>query len=715
MKSGGGIKTPVFQDIDAHEEKTSPRNQEAFAVKIPSLPDQPWMKFNQSATNNMQFGAYAPSADKPLDLSKDAWEKEKKEFKPEPWNSTPQGRFALRCFTRGVLGCLFYAAGNRAATAGMRGYRPDRAPLNPIQGIAKFFDVAAGKPIKAVVNALGGDGARAVAFRPTRVYYGPVNAGGQNGRSLGHEIVGVTLDFAAMSVGDAIGRDIVGVLDPNIEKSWMKDGKIDYSEAAKCLAMNSFRYITYNQGEDWAVALPYVYIVRAQRNLINKFSPGFKYDSDRGWNGGSFKVNDQSKVVGNYQLEGLLDLQTRFSIYNVGTLMFREAYTEIADRILSWREKGCNPFEEHTPDHSPPPNRTFLDSIAHNATAFVKWAARDTVKGFIYMTPSVPFFWISRTPQSKHSGLLIHPEKGALAYHTAGSPEIVHANEPYRSSNRHRPPAQQFTEHSPVYYAHFDRASGKWDMSQRAVNPFSYGPFNQYGQTFGPFDAALNQVGKANNAFRKSFHKPVRWLEAKTGLPWDKQLHAKRFMDNYAKAALAYTPYFWAKTEFANLWDNGRMDEAVERMLGGVAKLDYNEFKAGIGEIADTMQLKPLSDPAREAAAKKRIEEDVSPADIFDPKIGNLGHRGCNRGSYVEQLKKRKETAEQKFAEHKANSPRSFSEKVLSGRTPQKDVTKEEKSFPGFQESTTRFGGYAPQETIRNLSDERAPPGVTIH
>ncbi len=680
------------------------RQKEAEPVKGIAAPEKPaaQAQFTQKTSSGNAIGAYADPCQPKIDLSAAAWNQEKESFKDRPWNATPEGRFAIRAFSRGILGCAFFAAGNRIATVGMRGYHPERAPTNPVQGIAKFFDIVAGKPIRFAVNMLGGDGQRAVTFRPTRVYYGALGEGGQLGRSLGHEIVGVTFDFATMSVGDAMGRDIAGVFDPNVTKSWMKDGKIDYPQGIRSLAMSAFRYLTYNQGEDWAVALPYVYFIRAQRNLINKFNPGFAYDSDRGLNGGSFKVDDHGRITGNYQLAGLLDLQTRFSVYNVGTLMFREAYMKAADSILTWKEHGYNALKEK---NEPGEHKSFGQSVADSAKTLAMWAARDTVKGFIYMTPSVPFFWISRTPQSKASGLLINPEKGALMYNTGGKSELVHVNELNRSTNMHRPLEQRFTGTTPVHYSAFDHAARQWHVDGAAPNPLAGGRINPYGQTFGITDAVLNQAGKANNALRKSFHAPVHWAENTTGLELDRQLGAKRFMDAYAKAALAYTPYFWAKTEFARKWDNGRMDTSIERMLKGAVKLNFSEFKAGLGEIADSLNQRPLSDPAREAEAQERIQHDISPADVFDPEVGKLGHRGCSP-KYREKLLAKKEKAVNRLEQMKARNAMTFSEQVMADRNLQKtpSVLEEPKSE-----------GYVAQENTRQMREEFAPMGTTIH
>ena len=269
-------------------------------------------------------GAYNP------DLSVSKWNRK------QAWNSGPGGRALIRVFSRGALGAAFFAAGGWYVSkqgGGMVGYKAianssvdfktgmkgfatiyeKHGFRKPLQYVARAIDEVVGRPIKAMAGFFGADSPEYwVKFRPTTARFDEP----MPGRSLGEEAVGITFDFFSASVGDALGRDIADNLDPNNKKTFWKDEKghnslwafITNSEKAL------WRYVSYNGGEDWAVAIPYAYYLRGQRNLINHFSPGFIYDSDRSLNGGSFKYKG-NQVVGNYNLEGMLDLQGRFTAY----------------------------------------------------------------------------------------------------------------------------------------------------------------------------------------------------------------------------------------------------------------------------------------------------------------------------------------------------------------------------------------------------------------
>lgn len=675
------------------------------------------------------FGAYANGRvyDRVTDLSPENWKKEEHDHAEQPWAASMQGRLAIRTFARGVLGCTFYALGNRYASWAMgkqkingteyAGYHPDASlaeshwSMLPARFTAKLFDTAAGKPIQYAVHAVTGDAeaaVKAVTFRPTNSYSsGREIAGRMRGRSLGHEVVGVTFDFATMSIGDGLGQDIAAVFDPNVTKSWLKDGKIDYPMMARRMAANTFRYLTYNAGEDWAVALPYVYFIRAQRNLINHFSPGFKYDSDRGLNGGSFKVNDRGEVVGNYNIEGALDLQSRFTAYNIGTLMFRECYLENARKLMQWYDAGMPAPKMSDPAH-------IAESAYDWAKSTARWAARDIVKGALYMTPAVPFFWITRTPQTKYRGLFIHPELGAVSYVNSSKPglvsgqqgyhDLVHANE-----MRHRH-GGDFSPDTPVYFRRFEERDMSWHgdpEGSHVTNLFTPRGFNAYDKSFGPVDSALNEFGKVSNNFRRAVHGPVYRYGRHVGYDWNaphgsdlshvspklvKEVNWWKDLSNaYSLAAISYTPYFFAKTDtFSKLWDHGRTDVAIERAIDGLTGLNMGEFGAGCSEIWQSLKGGPLKDPEREAAAQHAIKNDISPPDVFAPPILSA--------DYLEKRREQKQFTKQLKAERQEHAK-------PHGR--QDDGDKPHKA------AHVKHASFVDQVTADR--DHSAPPGTTFH
>lgn len=642
---------------------------------------------------NLNATTTAPAVNAPVhptypkyDLSPRHWEEEAEHPHAPRWRDSAHGRLAIRTFSRGMLGCAFLAVGNRYAQDAMLTYHPEEAPKNFAQIIAKVYDIGAGKPIEKTFNALGFDGKRAVTFRPTRLNY--MNKAGTSwseGRSLGHDVVSNTFDFAAMSIGDSLGRDIAGIFDPNTSLTWLdKEGRINYPQAIKSMAMSTFRTLSYNQGEDWAVAVPYAYFVRGQRNLINKVSPGFGYDSDRGLNGGSFKVNDAGKIIGSYKLEGLLDIQSRFTAYNIGTLMFRETYSEIADMFYKKAETGSIKSPEQIAEAQHHADRPLGEKIADNIKHVARWAARDVVKGTMIMTPSVPLFWMTRVPQSAYRGAFIHPEKGVMTFKSGyrGWPrdiDVVHVNEVNRDANQLRfgnPDKIPFTRESEVAFSRYNGHGEGWDehivqaTRSTEINPL-HTRLNPYAQEHTLADKALNPFGELNNTLRRQTHAPVNVLKNTFGMDttaW----RAKRFADTYLNAALSYTPYFWGKAEFARLWDNAKMDQSIERAIDGATNVNGGEFTAGLHDMWRSLWLKPLADPAMEAKAQERIANDVSPADIFDPLAFEPGRRGAKQ-PFSERLAQHKQHAVdrmEKFKQDLQPQATSFSQRVESKATP---------------------------------------------
>ncbi|NBO19786.1 MAG: hypothetical protein EBV03_11320, partial [Proteobacteria bacterium] len=69
--------------------------------------------------------------------------------------------------------------------------------------------------------------------------------------------------------------------------------------------------------------------------------------------------------------------------------------------------------------------------------------------------------------------------------------------------------------------------------------------------------------------------------------------------------------------EFANLWDNGKMDMAAERMVDGAFKLNWGEFKKGANEVYKAVTYQKM-DPEREAEGQRRMLLDTSAPDAFN-------------------------------------------------------------------------------------------------
>lgn len=654
-------------------------------------------------------------------LNQKAWEDELQEAKHKPWNSTVQGRGMIRLFSRGVLGATFFALGTRISRDGLVGYNQLEKPsaFNIPQNIAYTIDRFVGRPLEKVM------GKEFVTFRPTRMHKN--SQGWHQGVSLGQETVGLTFDFASMSIGDAMGRDIANAVDPNIKQNWVdKNGRIDYTQVAKNVGYNSWKYLTYNQGEDWAVSLPYVFFARWQRNAINKISPGFGYDNDRRLNGGSYKVDDHGKVVGTFGLEGALDLQSRFTVYNIGTVMFRETYTAMGNRLKDWYESG---FQLPT---APKTTADTANSITGYIGKTIRWAARDIVKGALYMTPAVPAFWMFRTPQTKFKATFIHPEKGAIAYRSGPEKyhiDFVHAHEVKRSSNKYVDPntRQKFTGYNDTFFARHEGTD--WSHGANIPNPITpymsvlqpdgrpLKKYPSYDKTYGTFDALVNPIGKINNDMRKMVHYPIGKAKEHLGIDLDTQkIRAKHFTDDVVNASFAYTPYFFMKSDvMAAQWDTGKMDMAIERAIDGVTSFKPSEVKEGVSEIWNTMWQKPFSDPAREIEAQRRVCNDKSPPDgqtfnenqrCFDEALQDISlhssyHQKADTKKFVERLQDSKNR----------------SKNLLDGF--RKDVAE---PFAGSMKSKTRDddsanSSFSKRERIRQAQNRDDFPdiGTTVH
>lgn len=622
-----------------------------------------------------EIGGYKtqPSAYVP-ELSYKNWEESQRNIR---WDETPSGRAAIRLFSRGGLGAAAFTAGSWYVGRGeaMKGYssRLKFSELDthkPLHYIAKSIDTVFSKPIVFTAKMLGKSEEAAhemVRFRPTRGF------GNERGRSLGHEAVSITFDFFTASVGDAFGRDLANMLDSNVKHDWKDEkGHIKYPEAAKEAGKSLWRYVSYNGGEDWAVSVPYAFYLKGQRNLINRFSKGFGYDSDRGLNGASFKVNDKGNITGNYNIEGIVDLQGRFTAYNIGTLMYREAYNHIANKI-----NGVNSSLYGSASEKQGKKQTVGEKVAE----IPKWVARSAIKAVIYMTPAVPFFSVFRTPQTKYRGLFINPEnETVLGYEkdkATNKYDALHANELRRTDSTYRLGDGQFAK---VDFRKMGK-DGKFltvTPSPAFNNPIS-GSFDAYGQREG--SSVLNAVGKGQNFVRS---KANNLFESRFGI------ESKRNVDTYVNAAFSYTPYMYTKGEAARLWDSGKMDAATERMIDGAAKLDYREFKAGASEIWRTIVNKPFSDIDREAYAMKRIREDESPAD-------NL----TREQAYLD--------AKRDIREDVSQAPLSWRQRLIHGRQPEKFTDSLKDKKPEKQSN------YAEQEAMRKALSELQPPTNSVH
>lgn len=350
------------------------------------------------------------------------------------------------------------------------------------------------------------------------------------GRTLGEDAIYNTFDFAAASAGDAMGREIIGLFDPAVQHKWKGDnGKLSLPNGIKSLAAASSR-IFLAQAEDWFVAVPYTFQQKFQRKLINKVSPGFEYTADSTLHGSCYKLDEQGKIKGTYAWEGVLDLQGRFTGYNFGTGLFRDLVKSAKEGVSNLRDperKAHKPIERLTPETMFKAGQSGL----RKATGYLMNRA---VKTLIVMTPSVPIFSALRIPQNRNMGIGLMPD----------------GTEVPLGSRADFQPDQ------------LDRS--EWSTSNRML------------------DNALDPFGKAANHLSDKLGGAVSTL-ARTDEGKDK---ATAFARTYVNASMAYTPYIFAKNEFALMWDNKAMDKAVDRTVDGMFSGKFSEVKSGVKDIA---------------------------------------------------------------------------------------------------------------------------------
>ncbi len=588
------------------------------------------------------IGAYTKGSPYLAGTTQKDWDSDRK-----AWNDSKSGRLAIRVFSRGVMGAAFFAAGGMLTKKWMNPdnglhYDPTKTLTqqeNPLQFIAKLIDTVVGKPIEWTVTQVAGKemGLRSVNFRPLNKTF-TKGIGGAPGRSLGHESVGVTFDFFCASVGDAWGRDIAGWVDPNIRKSkdpnvrqkWIgEDGQFKPTEAVKQSLKSLWQYVSYNGGEDWAVAIPYAYFMKAQRAGINKISPGFATDFDHVKNGSAFKVRDE-KAKETFAVEGAIDLQGRFTVYNMGTLMYRELYDYADNKIHGKRTRLYG-----SPEDTHKQNQGLLANIGDVA----KWFVRSVIKGGIYMTPVVPTFWVTRVTQFRG--------KDRDAFITPGG---------------------TFAERSEI--------NNLKDLKL-------------YGESETPQGKFFDAVGGLNAEAVSLVQAGTRKMDRFSGGRLEKQIgkvlggSSSDFAKRYTNAAVAYTPYMYSKAEAAKIWDTGKMDMSLERMIDGAAHLNWGEFKAGAGEVLSSVKLEVLADPVREAEGRRRNELDTSlPADV------NLD----------EKLKRRKMAAK---------NDSGWRQRLIQGNPESKGYSADKTVVPN--------ASFADQEELRKALRDLTPPTNSYH
>ncbi|MFN7401139.1 MAG: hypothetical protein ACK5R4_02250 [Alphaproteobacteria bacterium] len=514
------------------------------------------------------------------------------------WGDRTRTRVAIRLVSRGIFGALAFAFGGRYARTQLRDYHPEDWTWNskkPLQALAKGFDTIFGKPIQMAVRSVAGQKAAedATWFRSKAYHFSmpehsvpPRLASKMKelplGRSLGAEMVSVSFDFSCASAADAFTRNIIQVADPNIKKPWLDDhGKFDGGKLVKYVGATSWRILTKNAGEDWGAALPYVYQMKLQRRLIAKWYPGSKLFLDHGWNGGSYELDKQGKIVGDYQWPGALDLQGRFVGYNWHTLMYREGYDAIGRHLKQWKDHGFA-VDLKSPEHP-------VSALVGGARDGLRYVIKSFIKANLYMQPAVPFFWLFRTPQTKWRAGPINPDSGYT---------LKESTRPYDKfdNNRNRlfqggTNITKHPKHLPIYFHEkpiYGHELGNFDpyAAQHQKTLFSkiLNPFGKISYVTG---TKLMETGWGGKLITGS----SGWLSKVFG---ESPFRREEILRGIVDASFSYTPYMIAKAELGLRVDDrpsdgslGKMDKAIYKAMDSLSAFKFKEFGQNIGEIKD--------------------------------------------------------------------------------------------------------------------------------
>lgn len=503
-----------------------------------------------------------------------------------PWGQTYRGRLAMRSVSRFVVGSLAYAFANiyvqqlfhgrkdmhgnlLPGEKGWDGHQPQMdwsqkglkgKDLNPLKWTAWAVDKTLGVGIKSAVRqvtyAVTRDAARSekagqasVMFRRSQPWkyinpaLGPEERGGFG---LGPEMVKVTFDFASMSFFDYMTRYFISVFDPHSKTKWAANGHLNMKEGLKELGTNLRVALLYASGSDMFAALPYSYYCKFSRHMLNRLSPGFELDNNYGSFGGSARVKKNSsgqyEIVGNYNLEGILDFTGRFTFYNIITKFYRDLYANSSARWYNLRH-GIKP--EKSPD-SP-------RGIWPRTKAFIKYSAVTTLKVSFFMIPAAFVFGVLRTPQGKHKGLLISPEVNP----ETGRKGMAIAEEDVLASDKE--------------YVRSTETS-KGDYSEE----YSFGNKMYINGNTPPLHNKLtNFLGKRSfrmaGAYEKAYTKVTDFADEKLKI----QIRTdptQKAVQKWAEAAFAYTPYVMLYADVMSKWyDTSRSDFVLNGLVGSMA------------------------------------------------------------------------------------------------------------------------------------------------
>ena len=548
----------------------------------------------------------------------------------ETWRSGLGNRFLIRAFTRGVLGAAGYAWGFHNGGKFFTGYSYDfeksgadnwktlkaNKEINATsakgiaRGIAQTWGYLVDRFIGGGMHKLGKKygkegGSSWAEFRNTSPKYK---------RSLSKEMWGVTFDFAMSSTGDAIGDEFINIMDPNHKTPWLKGGKInwtrpwenriDFSKLLNSVKKSVWKIFSYRQGEDWMVALPYVYICRAIAHVQDKKHPGWKRDFESlNRNGASLKVDfsfkketpekgelrqidpDKIKITGNYTRQGFTNLWARFWLYNDLTRKYREVYNALgwekpfeamgrfSGRVNEWAQEGGK--------------LPSLATIAKKVKLATRWAVGESIKSAVNMIPAAAVFSTFRVQQRRDKGFLINEKDGVLYQVKEGIGKLkkgeVYSEKQLREHfgshedfNAVYGPEQRLVRPYITRDMLFDKAvrekkhATNKDKPYYAKKAFKFSeldPTSKGGIINGYFDVSGEMQYSLHTTIAKGMNTLPVGMRKKFGLA-NKDGDSKGFAREWVHAGASYFPYFFAKSDWLGpMAYSDKMDKWVDKNL----------------------------------------------------------------------------------------------------------------------------------------------------
>lgn len=546
------------------------------------------------------------------------------------WSDTTKGRVMIRLVSRGIVGAVAMTVVDRVARTQLQNYRPEDitswsqwGQSNLSQKIAKGYDTVFGKPIQWFVHTIAPKGMDSHGLSLKKIYaenattfryksYFHDMPGQMSGHSLGAEIVQVTASFAAGSLGDAATRNIIQSLDPNNVKSYMLNDKgevakpdekkhFDFDRWAKSTLRTSWRVISKNMGEDWAVALPYVYQMRWQRGLLAHHFHDSKLVFDKSYVGGSTYLDRTGKIIGDFQLPGAIDLHARFVGYNWLTLMYRETYDAVGRQLQKWQDNGFT-MKPHLPKN---PIASTVDSIGYAS----RYVVKSFIKANLYMNPAVIPFWAMRTSQSKwRSTPIVEGQRdghnGFLLTH-ANPDKFVGRDQTGNMRHMYNATATAFPQTANLTHGYLDghgaiatpallNGSGPYSYKMAKTLIAEHPLKGMFSAALMPFGWASYKVGNATERLGNYLPTSGRIGHLLDGMGSGAGGRSARatFMHELSDNSLSYTPYMIAKAETALRVDErpadgglGAMDKAIYKFIDSTVRFDLKSAGQAVRDI----------------------------------------------------------------------------------------------------------------------------------